>query len=243
MSVGIRFRNASSIVTIDDTMPNYGLYSKGQLVAGPAANNSPYSTVSVEIPINGIIAFQCNGTAGYFYTTMGSSTKTVFFQVKGAGVVLNYWVFNDTGYAVDTSVSYGMRVRRRTDGALVFDSRAKYMRVIDFQQGQIQTSQGPPAGAPANVNLNYSIQPAVVVITKVADSQLTGVPGTGSDPVGQYLYQSQVFIWGGAATLTTGLDMVYGYTYDRLSQAGSDPNQFRWSIWNYAFMCLDVTGL
>ncbi len=91
------------------------------------------------------------------YASISGSSITYYFHCIVSGVSVQYWIFNDPSVAT-LSGNYGLQVFNAA-GAKVFDSRTKYMLVIDTM-----ASAGVLVGDTIDngISRSYSGTPAVV---------------------------------------------------------------------------------
>jgi len=136
---GLRVKNVNGFVQIDGSYANLALVEILSLTAttqagGPngvvwiVRRNFPgYITPTIAIAANNNVAVCCSGRIvnGVWQVTFWASTRTAF-QV---------YVFDEASRGTRFNIDYGLMVKNKTTGAVVFDSRMKYMRVIDVIAG------------------------------------------------------------------------------------------------------------
>ncbi|MDR5825780.1 hypothetical protein [Caballeronia sp. LZ043] len=157
---GLQVFNSSGNVQIDSTFKNLGLREKGTVVSGgsPSGGTGWYlATLTVSAGISPLIAWRSSGKCYLRYSTVSGSSITYYFHCQGAGVSVQYWIFDDLATAT-LSGNYGLQVFNSA-GGLVFDSRTKYMRVVDTL-----SSPGGLSGEPMDTGItrSYGGTPAVV---------------------------------------------------------------------------------
>ncbi|WP_414446866.1 hypothetical protein AB4851_08790 [Burkholderia sp. 22PA0099] len=157
---GLEVINSSGFVQIDSTYKNLGLRAKGVVTSGGAPIGGVgwyYATVTITAGASPVIAFRSSGKCYLRYSTASGGTITYYFHCQGAGMQVWYWVFDDPVLAT-LSGNYGLSVSDGS-GAVVFDSRTNYMRVIGAVSGA-----GAPGSDPIDAGFtgSYSGVPAVV---------------------------------------------------------------------------------
>lgn len=137
MTVGIRIRNVNGFKQVDDRFRNLAVVAKGTTTVNSGNTEQVFGWPPVLIRINGdnpVIAFQC--TTCYIRVRRNEVSPGVFdFYLYAWPVTvvpnwsgqLKYWIF-DTPPAAPAGV--GVRIRNRTTGLVVFDSRLEYMKVM-----------------------------------------------------------------------------------------------------------------
>jgi hypothetical protein len=130
MATGVRIRNSSGSVQIDDQYFNYAIIARGQLTLVPPGTGSFYVAASATVRVsaqNPIIAIQApNGTA-----VVGAVTPAGAGQwdvtILGSSQTLTYFVLDQCPQVGSSGV--GMRLRR-ADGQITFDSGLYYPKVV-----------------------------------------------------------------------------------------------------------------
>ncbi|WP_414451297.1 hypothetical protein AB4851_20825 [Burkholderia sp. 22PA0099] len=157
---GLKVVNSSGFIQIDSTYKNLGLRTKGIATSGGSPVGDVgwyYATVTISAGVGPVIAFRSSGKSYLRYSTVSGGTITYYFHCQGSGVLVWYWVFDDPSLAT-LSGTYGLRVRDGS-GAIAFDSRTSYMRVIDAITGAGAPGSDPIEGG---FTRGYSGVPAVV---------------------------------------------------------------------------------
>ncbi|MDR5801213.1 hypothetical protein [Caballeronia sp. LZ001] len=155
---GLQVYNQSNVLQIDSTYKNLALRAKGSVAATTATAQGDwfYATVTVSAGVSPVMAFRCPVACYLRQTTIANGNITYLFLVKGNSQIVQYWIFDDPVQAT-RSGNYGLQVFNSA-GSLVFDSRSKYMRVLDSVRGNGNLSDPIEAG----FTRSYSGLPAVV---------------------------------------------------------------------------------
>lgn len=235
MAVGVRIRNASNILQIDSTYQNLALRQKGAVVSGSAnVGGTGWSQATITVPATAVVAYRCANQCYISSSSPSGGNKTVTFWVNGLSVSIAWYAFDTADLGLSYGGNTGLRIRNPA-GAVVFDSRLKYMRVIG------QLSGGGPT-VDINETHDYSgTTPALVQGQARYIATMTPLTGTGNptDPPGQYVFRACVgSMAGSSVTLIDGNPGAH--TYDRISQA---PAGLASAQYYFDFLVLDVTSL
>jgi len=128
-AAGVRFYNQNFATQIDSFYVNHCVLTSG----------------AVNLPANGTLSVTISATSP-LVAYRGTYVVTVLQQVKNAngtwtltigsgpyGAVGTYYIFDVTSAASQQfATPVGLRIRNPTSGAVVFDSRMKYMRVVQI---------------------------------------------------------------------------------------------------------------
>jgi hypothetical protein len=158
---GLQLFNSSGNVQIDSTYKNLGLREKGSVVSSSSApigsTGFYYATFTTVAGTCPVVAFRSNGTCYLSHSTTSGNSTTYYFSCSAANVTVQYWIFDDLAN-VTLSGNYGLQVFNAAGGK-VFDSRSKYMRIVDLVRGTNEASNGAMA---SGFTQSYSGLPAVV---------------------------------------------------------------------------------
>lgn len=158
---GLRVVNSSGYVQIDSTYKNLALRESGTVVSGGSSTGNTGWYAATPTTVAGtcpVIAFRASNTCFMRYSVVSGNQITYYFFCQGAGVSVQYWIFDDPA-AATPSGSYGLIVKDGA-GAKVFDSRLTYMRVIDALSGAASSAADDPWTN--GFSRSYSGVPAVV---------------------------------------------------------------------------------
>lgn len=141
MAVGLRVRNNSNIIQIDNQYKNLAMRQKGTVttVAGviPQFNsNVAYATITVSgtNPQIALIPTEA-AVAGLWYISM-SGSNFVFHIVSREAATIPYYIFDNT-----LSGTAGAKLKMRDAGGnLFFDSSNKYLKIV----GMLNTDNDTP---------------------------------------------------------------------------------------------------
>ncbi|MDF4024143.1 hypothetical protein P3W24_04050 [Luteibacter sp. PPL201] len=131
MATGVRIRNSSGTIQIDDQYFNYAIIATGQLTLSLPASGSPYVAASATVRFaaqSPMIAIQSpNGNAVVgAVTPAGAGLWDV--TILGGAVAVTYFVLDQCPQQGSHGV--GMRLRRASDQKITFDSGFYYPKVV-----------------------------------------------------------------------------------------------------------------
>lgn len=152
MAYGVRIRNeGGSLIQIDSSweclcmklgpitlqMPSYTPPGLGGKTVGK-------TTISVGGCNEPILAVFCSGAfVGVLTKSQVGATHSWDIVTDVVGADVTYWIFDTTDVAqMQFVTTKGMRIRNPANGRVVFDSRYKYMRILQM----INTAAGTGAG-------------------------------------------------------------------------------------------------
>lgn len=158
MGWGLRIRNTSGIIQIDEFYRNLALRHQGTFAdltyVGPYFGITETSyifsvTRACSVPVVAVspgkntnqVTFRCQRVVNN-----GNGTYTFYFQSSGSTAAANgdnRWYIFDYPVESGLAAGYGFRVRNGA-GALSFDSRYRYMKVLG--ETPFQTPQTPGSG-------------------------------------------------------------------------------------------------
>ncbi|SAK71373.1 hypothetical protein AWB80_03814 [Caballeronia pedi] len=229
---GLQVLNSSGNVQIDSTFKNLALREKGTLTSGGSEQGNTgwyFASVTTAVGTSPIIAFRSSAKCYLRYSAISGSQITYFFHCQGSGVAVQYWIFDDPSLAT-MSGNYGLQVFNNV-GSVVFDSRTKYMRVIDTL-----SSPGSITGDPidSGISRSYSGTPAVVQgqLRYIISNNAVGTPPNVS--VISVLTVPAVSFSGGAVTWKADNPATTQFTGNVPEGQNHTP---------YDYMVLDVSGI
>lgn len=230
---GLKLVNASGFVQIDSTYKNLALRETGTVVSGGAAVGSTgwyAATLTTSAGTSPVIAFRCSSPCFIRYSAASGGTRTYYFMCYGSGVSVQYWIFDDPA-GITGSGTYGLVVNNAS-GAKVFDSRMKYMRVIDTLSGTSSYATGDPLVN--GFSRSYAGTPAVV------QGQLY------SQIINQAVGTAPVFtissIWLAAAATTSGNTVTWKTENPNTVQSQTSVVPQSQQHANYDYLVLDVSN-
>jgi len=138
MALGVRVRNSSGFIQIDGNYRNAALVAKHVITpTGSANQNGMYYTSLTITAINPFLVGYTGNTNNdmsiSFVSRTGNSWSFHIFTRTLAAVEIYH--FDNMSIAQVANVNVGIRIRNVNTGEVVFDSRCKYMRVIDTEFG------------------------------------------------------------------------------------------------------------
>lgn len=150
---GLRVRNQSGFIQIDNAYSNLALRSKGSITCsaifntnqGPA--NIYQGTVTIAMSDGACIAIRSDWPCAILRTTNGSGSRTFTFLTQGGAGVVEYFVFDSPDFA-GAFGAVGLRVRRRDLSGYAFDSRKPYMKVMGTAVTTPGATQSTDVGFP-----------------------------------------------------------------------------------------------
>ncbi|RAU43418.1 MULTISPECIES: hypothetical protein [unclassified Pseudomonas] len=227
----VRFRNNTGNVLIDDTYQNLALRASGQVTTAPT-NIPGLSQFFLTLPSDqGVLAFRCANPCSIFNVTYANGNATYQLCTTGGNAVVSYWQFDLPQYTAAPLNWPKLIVRNPVNGSLIFDSRLKYMRVLDFIEMSIDD------GNPNPYQPVYAGRLPAVIESKRAWNMVSQIlPGTPTIAVGGY---SGSF----ASTPSTQVNIYKNqeyYTYnDRPANSDGYPAA---SSYQSAYMIVDVSN-
>ncbi|RKP43789.1 hypothetical protein [Pararobbsia silviterrae] len=238
MTYGARIYNANGFLQITGQFKNLAFRAKGSTVSGGTAlpghafYQASYTFAGSAVSI---LAFACAAPCAILSCVdNGNGTFTATFAVNGTGVTVQVFVFDDPAYSTIVG-NYGVRVRTDDGSAVAFDSRTRYMRVINFVGGSEASGTGPDGG----VSYNNSSSSIAVVQTQLrcdSTASLTIVPP--SQFTYAYNFAALVASISGAQLALSKVAMsTYGGT---VSASPSLPPSYSQTGWGY--LILDVSN-
>ncbi|BBP95976.1 hypothetical protein BSFA1_11050 [Burkholderia sp. SFA1] len=230
---GLQLFNSSGNLQIDSTFKNLGLREKGTTRSGgsPAGNMGWYwATVTTSVGNAPMIAFRSSSKCYLRYSSISGSQITYWFHCLGTGVTVQYWIFDDPSLAT-LSGNYGLQVFNAS-GSKVFDSRTKYMRVID----SISAAGSSGDALDNGFTRSYSGTPAVVqgqLRTRITNTAAGSPPNMTIVTV---MFAPAVSFSGGDVSWKTETVV----TVNTTGQSGVPEGQARTA---YDYLVLDVSGI
>ena len=135
-----KFRNSDSALIIDESYANLALRQSGSFTSG-GANAYGYSIATVTLAHDqSVLAIRPNGRVGIHHVTYGTGKITYTFWCLGSNVAISYWNFDLPKYSTYNSGFAKLIIRNPATGEVCFDSRLRYMRVLNFQIVQASSS-------------------------------------------------------------------------------------------------------
>lgn len=174
---GLTVKNSGGYLVIDGTYSNMGIRQSGALDMSDASqlpNGCYYKsfTFSASSPILAL----AGDYALVSSISLSNGVLTAVIQAQSKST-LTYYLFDEAAYGARYNTAYGLVVKNKTTGVVVFDSRIKYMRVIDVIQGD------PGSNGGVSISRSYAgvASVAVVQCTRYRYGTTVVIPG-GNPP-------------------------------------------------------------
>lgn len=226
---GVLIKNPSGSVLIDGVYANLALRTSGVGVASTAASPGYTFTVTVTGGGQPVLAVACPQycIVGSGMASGANTVFTVLCMVQNASV--NWYVYDDPSFCTPFSTNWGLIVRNKNTGKVVFDSRMKYMKVIGFESGSAPEDPTNPF-----ISKSYSVgKVAVVQCQKSYVSDFRVVSPPPDQQVMVLLFNSMFKV--STATLQAQMIITQQFTDSTVPPA---LNQSA-----YAFLILDISDL
>ena len=222
---GFKLNRPNGTVAIDANYFNLALRQKGSLVLSNVPNASTPAFKNGGITVAGdqaIIAFRSDRPCALFEARRNGGTYSYVFAGQNANGNINvdWWLFDLPQYALQFATSGKMIVRRPGDGAVVFDSRNKYMKLLDFVQYASQVY----------ARNSYPKTPAIIMNNR-AWSQTAAAINGGNNTLVQ-MTSSMAY--------TEGNAVLFGGEITSLSIQDSQAPKFSYSGGKADFLVIDV---
>lgn len=171
MAIGARIRNdGGSLIQIDGTYENLALKAVGSVTTSQFSASGPGASAGVA----NIIVAGCNqpilvtNCPDYYIALKRrqQSGSTFTWQIISNTPVVNvdYYVFDTTDVAqMAFALTKGLRIRRESDGKVIFDSRYKYLRVVGILTGNAGASVAIPQGS--GYGVGHANSSGVTIVT------------------------------------------------------------------------------
>lgn len=179
---GLRIKNVNGFLQIDGTYANLALVEKLTLTATSVAGGPNgriyfvtrdfpgYTNAAIALSVPSSVAVCWTGQLinGVLRVTFWATTQTPF----------EVYVFDVASRGQKFPINYGLLVKNKTTGAVVFDSRMKYMRVLDVVSGKSTNGSFP------TVDRNYPASKKIAIIQSIfwAWSFYQVIPNDPIDP-------------------------------------------------------------
>lgn len=134
MVAGVRIRpEDGSLIQIDPTWECLAMKTLGSVVC-PVNGSTGRGTITVGGCNEPILAVRSNGSfVGILSKTQSGATFTWTLVTSVPGATVDYWIFDTTDVAqMAFNTTKGMRFRNSSNGRVLFDSRYKYMRILQM---------------------------------------------------------------------------------------------------------------
>ncbi|HHK4359920.1 TPA: hypothetical protein ACQTX9_000110 [Pseudomonas aeruginosa] len=138
--IGFKARNTEKILVIDSSYQNLQMVAKGTLTTSKLDSGIGYYA-DVVVPsgrASAVLAIRWNGTAGeypqpsgVYWKKLDATTFRVYAGSPSVQATFDYFLFCTPIQTTEGGV-IGLRIRNSSGGGVVYDSRYKYLRVLDY---------------------------------------------------------------------------------------------------------------
>ncbi|WP_313299988.1 hypothetical protein [Pseudomonas sp.] len=231
MAEGFRIRNANGFVQVDSNYRNAALVTKYTINPGGASNPNGMFLTDFTIPygINPLVVG----------TTPGGNNAICMHLLSRSGNAWTYRIATTTRNPIELyhfdnmSIApvvgkVGMRVRNINTGEIVFDSRCKYMRVLDFIHGKSEVADFP------RQTKNYAVtKTGVLQATRYVTSPSLLMPG--NPPMILAMINESIYsAMGGTVILDVGNLITVG--------PSTNVSAFEFENWSWGYLVLDLSN-
>ncbi|MGE8045134.1 hypothetical protein ACQKO6_13095 [Pseudomonas monteilii] len=224
---GFKLNRSDGSVAIDANYSNLALRQKGSVVLNQVKNQTNPGVKSADVVVasdQSIIAYRSNYPCVLMYANRSGGTISYGFSgtqtesQMGAPLIVDWWLFDLPSYGLQYASGGKLIVRNPNNGQTVFDSRNKYLKIMDF----VTSASG---------RRSYGKTPAVIVVNRAWSRSAQIMAG------GQFvLEQIQT-----SMANTEGNDVVFsGQNLLWVAHPGSDWPTFGYSGGSPIYMIVDV---
>ena len=224
---GFKLQRPDGSIAVDANYFNLGLRQTGRVRTTLNGGNTPNirgATFTVNTD-QAILAFRAPSPVGVTHAVVSGGTTTYYlfgFSQEQQDFDIDWWLFDLPAYALQYTSGGKLIVRRPTDGVTVFDSRNKYMKVMDFY---LDNSN-------ADSFRDYAKTPAVVQVNRAW--------GWLQQPMQPNVYrreQTTSMAWTSGNRVLTG---VRNTLFEMIRFDGVNPAYFSYGGGNRQLMVVDV---
>lgn len=149
---GLRIKNAYGNLVIDGTYANLALVEKLTLsatgsVSGPNGGSYRRSLRLVGYITPVLVIYSPNTVVAHTGSKTGPDTWDFVIHCEAANTPFEVYCFDVASRGQRFPGNYGLVVKNRTSGAVVFDSRCKYMRILDAYVGTAAAGNSMPSSS------------------------------------------------------------------------------------------------
>lgn len=172
----VKIRNGNSALLIDESYSNLAVRQSGSVLSG-TANSYGFSTITLTLDHDqSVLAVRSSNKIGILSTSYTAGKVTYTLLCIGGSATVEYWNFDLPKYAAFNASHAKLIVRNPANGEKVYDSRLRYMRVINFQY-----TTGGDEVQPVTTTYASDIKPAMVFANTPWFYRSERV-GTGNNP-------------------------------------------------------------
>lgn len=232
---GLKVWNKDGFVQIDGTYRNLGLRAKGSVYSGGVSSSTGFFIASVTLPAAApMLAWRATAPTVQRQIVQSGAQITYYFECQGSGVRVDYWLFDFPDFSIMPG-NYGLRVWN-AGGEVVFDSRAKYMRVVDSLQALGAGAVGDPIDN--GISRAYSVGTIAVVQSLLRYDISSNPIEPGPKPRYLSIYKAAGVRFDGVAALTYGMYIVNSIEYESGDTSAPPPQAQS----GYGYLVLDVSN-
>lgn len=228
--MGFKLRRENSTIAIDGDYFNLALRQKGSVAVTKKGDlYVPYGDVTVAAD-QPLIAYRSTFAAALATATRSGGNVTFRFYGMGQGQAtgegtLEWWLFDLPEYGQTYDTRGKLITRRQSDGRVSFDSRKKYLKVMDF------FSHANNSDTPRD----YPRTPGVVTINRAwatSQRQMVSPPGTLREGLSSAVWTQGNRVWTGSRN-----------TFYSLSPSSPSSPSFNYNGGTPQTMVVDLTNL
>lgn len=243
MTAGIRIKNASSIVQIDDRYKNLGVWQNGVAYGSQTSGYGDpvryVAMITVQDHPSALFAYRCAGAVCSLWRKLSNSNGTATYQVicQNQTTPIEWIVFADPALCTPIG-SAGIRIKNSSNGTVSFDSRLRYMRVLGtVQVGHVFESGGPTVGSTL-MDVTYNGANLFVVQNNTAKQlDVSQVTQPGQPIVTRVIYFNTNFYWRNTQSVYAKVDNIFAAQYQ------NPPIQFNAAYYSwFSVFLIDCNG-
>lgn len=136
MAVGLKVKNVNGFLVVDGTYSNLSLRSFGSFDMSNAEQmtNGAYFKAFQLLGNNPVVALGGASLALVLNSSLSGGVLTVVITSPNRSAI-PYYLYDDADKGLRLNNNYALLVRNTTTGQVVFDSRCRYMKIIDVITG------------------------------------------------------------------------------------------------------------
>ncbi|WP_176506353.1 hypothetical protein [Pseudomonas urethralis] len=233
---GLTIKNSSGYVQIDGEYSNLALVESLTLSAtsrGGGPNGSVwYVTRSFPNYVSPVVAIYANNGVTVCYQAAQVNGVWQFTFWATTQNAFQVYMFDQAGRGARFAINYGLVVKNKTTNAVVFDSRMKYMRVVDYIAANLGGNYFD------NISKDYTAYKKVAIVQGAfwATSIQEVIPDDPTDPTAITLIE----VSGMLNHSVNGISIQVMDTYSNSNRLSQNPLP-NWYCNSYSYLVLDVS--
>ncbi|WP_110947368.1 hypothetical protein [Pseudomonas bohemica] len=237
---GLVIKNANGNLVIDGTYANLALVEKITLSASLGPSGANGGSYRVAMTLSGyttplLVIYSPNTKVAYTGSNQGSGNWSFTFHAETQNTAFDVYCFDIASRGQKFSGDYGLVVKNKTTGAVVFDSRCKYMRILDTYVGTADSQTNIPEINRSYGKTKVGIAQGVMLVTSY-NQQVGG--GTATDPY------NLVIIMFSAMKSSGGSINVSNMNFSTSGPAPTSQNPaVNWTQTGYCYLMVDLSDL